>query len=150
MTEANEGALDGLDRTEIGGEVDADLPELVDRFGLVERGCDTRCSSGDPFRGRWRGVPLSDVLVDVDPTATHLLVEAEDGFRVCVDVGDAIDGILAVQRLDGDASNGLPRFVVPGLEGTRMVKNVARIESTHLEGTDDPHDLEALNLDEKN
>lgn len=150
MTEPGEIPLDALERTEIGGAVEGDLRDLIDRFGLVERDCDTRCSSGDPFRGRWRGVPLSDVLVDVDPTATHLLVEAEDGFRVCVDVADAIDGILAIRRLDVDSSNGLPRFVVPGLKGTRMVKNVARIESRYLEGTDDPHELEALKLEEKN
>lgn len=141
--------LDGVARTDIGGDAGVDLRGAVKRHGLAERRCDTKCSSGDRFTGRWRGVAVADILVDVDPTATHLLVESADGFRVCVDVRDAIDGILALERLDADPGTAMPRFVAPGISATRLVKDVARITTKRLDADEDPTEYDDLQLDDR-
>ncbi|WP_181690980.1 molybdopterin-dependent oxidoreductase [Natronomonas sp. LN261] len=134
-----------LDRTAVGGDVDIDLGAAIERFGLVDLACETRCGSGEPIEGHWRGIELVEVLGDIDPDATHLLVESEDGFRVCVPVADAVEGILAVDRLDTEFSpEGLPRLVSPSLSGTRLVRRVATIEGTRLSGSADPAAYEEL------
>lgn len=139
------GPLDELERTTITGDVEIDLRNAVDRWPLVERECRTRCASGDPFEGRWQGLPLAELLTDVDPGTTHLVAEAADGFRACIDIVDAVDGIIAVERLDRNpATGGFPRLVVPGLLGTRLVKDLARLETRRLPPTLDSEELERL------
>lgn len=136
-----------LQRTTIEGDVDVDLRDAAATFDLVERRCRTRCSSGDRFEGSWRGIPLADLLTGIDPDSTHLLVEAEDGFRACIDIAAALDGVVALERLDDrtdDGPDGLPRLVVPGCLGTRMVKRVARIETRRLDPDADPEEFERL------
>lgn len=140
--------VEGLAHSTIEGDIAVDLREAIDRFGLVDRPCRTRCSTGDRFEGHWRGVSVADLLLDADPTTTHVVAESADGFRACIDVLDAMDGIVAVERLDvdatGDGENGLPRLVVPGCLGTRMVKRVTRLETRQLDSTADPEELERL------
>ena len=140
---------DRLERTRIGGDVDIGLRESIERFDLVDFPCETRCGSGDPVAGHWRGIELAALLDGVDADATHLLVESTDGFRVCVPVAKAIEGILAVDRVDTDFfPRGLPRLVAPSLSGTRFVRRVATIEGRRLPPSADPEDHEDLLLAE--
>ena len=120
-----------------------DMAGWHDSNEIVEVACKTTCSSGDPFVGRWRGPPVLDLYETVSPDVTHFVLASDDDFQVCVDVATAIDGIVAIERLDGPP-NGLPRFVAPGLGGTRMIKHVRRIDTHCLEPGDDPADLEHL------
>lgn len=134
-----------FERTTIAGDIALDIEAAADRLPLVERTCRTQCGSGEAFEGRWRGIPLGELLTSADPATTHLLVEAADGFRVCIDVTDAVDGIVAIERLDEPTRReGLPRLVVPGLLGTKMVKGVDRIETRRLKPDTDPEELERL------
>jgi DMSO/TMAO reductase YedYZ molybdopterin-dependent catalytic subunit len=144
-----ESLADRLERTRIGGDVDIDLREAIERFDVVDFPCETRCGSGDPIAGHWRGIELAALLGDIDAGATHLLVESTDGFRVCVPVAAAIEGILAVDRVDTDVfPRGLPRLVAPSLSGTRFVRRVATIEGRRLPPSADPADHEDLLLAE--
>jgi DMSO/TMAO reductase YedYZ molybdopterin-dependent catalytic subunit len=126
------------------GGVAIDLQSLDREFALVERRCEYVCASGDRFSGRWRGVRVVDLVEDaLEPDATHLLVEAGGGFRVCVSIAAALDGILATERLDG-ADEGLPRLIAPSIDGTRTVKRIVRIEGRRLRPGEDPEDLERI------
>jgi len=136
-----------LGRSRVGGDVDIDLAAAIEAHDLVELPCETVCGTGDPIEGHWRGIELVELLDDVDDDATHLLVESEDGFRVCVPVVDVLDGILAVDRLDTDFfPEGLPRLVAPSLSGTRLVRRVATIEGERLPPSADPESYEDLLL----
>lgn len=143
MTAPPEDVRRRVEGATVRGDVATDLERAVDRFDLEAVDCSTQCASGDPFEGRWRGVPVVDLLSGADPDATHLLVEAEDGFRACVPLSDAVRGILAVERLDRPG-DGFPRLVVPSILGTRMVKDVARIETRQLSPEEDPADIERI------
>jgi len=109
-----------------------------------------RCASGDEIAGPWSGVPVAELVdaADAPDGTTHLAVAAEDGYRVCVPVAAALDGLLAYRR-DGGACEGAPRFVAPGVSGVRTVKRVARIEALELPPGADPEAREALRLAEK-
>lgn len=133
----------GLAHTRIRGDVDIDLRRVIDEYRLIERQCVIRCASGDRFSGRWRGIAFPDLLTEIEPTATHLIVTADDGFRACISIRDAMDGILAVERLDAESS-GLPRAIVPTITGTRMVKRVVRLEGHSLSPAEDPRARERL------
>jgi len=136
---------DRLGRTRIGGDVDIDLREAIERFNIVDFPCETRCGSGDPVAGHWRGIELPALLEGIDADATHLLVESEDGFRACIPIAEAIEGILAVDRIDTDFfPKGLPRLVAPSLSGTRFVRRVAAIEGKRLPPSADPEEHEDL------
>lgn len=127
-----------------GGGVAIDLRAADRGFDLVERRCEYTCASGDRFAGRWRGIRVIDLVEDaLEPDATHLLVEASDGFRVCVSIAAALDGILATERLDG-VDEGLPRLIAPSIDGTRTAKRIVRIEGRRLRPGEDPEDLERI------
>lgn len=108
-----------------------------------------RCASGSEIGGPWTGVPVSDLLdaADAPDATTHVAVEGGDGYRVCVPVSAALDGLLARRRA-GEPLDA-PRFVAPGVSGVRTVKRVARIEAVALAPEADPEEVEELKLDEK-
>lgn len=140
---------DRLGAVSIGGDVDIALADAIAEFDLVELPCETRCGSGDLIGGHWRGIELVELLDGIDADATHLVVESEDGFRVCVPIADAVDGILAVDRLDTEFfPDGLPRLVAPSLSGTRLVRRVVSIEGERLSPSEDPEAFEDLLLAE--
>lgn len=124
----------------------ADLRESDRPFDLEERRCEYVCASGDRFGGRWRGIPIPELIAtsEIDPDATHLLVESDDGFRVCVAISDALGGILALERLDG--TDELPRLIAPRIDGTRTIKRVRRIEGRRLAPEDDREDIERITI----
>lgn len=142
-TDTDDSILRRLSRTTLEGDLQVDLEAALQRYELASVEPATECASGDPFEGHWRGMPLVELLSRADPDATHLLVESEDGFRACVPLADAVDGILAVKRVDG-RGDGLPRLVVPSILGTRMVKRVERIETRRLSPAQDPEELERI------
>lgn len=113
----------------------------------VERRCTVVCATGDRHTARWSGVPVPELLsaVGPPPATTHLRLESRDGYRVCVPVYDALDGLVA------DAREGAPlhecesyrtRFVAPGVDGERLVKGLRRVEALALDPGDDPDRLE--------
>lgn len=134
-----------LGRSTIGGDIEIDLRDAIDQYELVERECQTQCGTGEAIEGRWRGIELVDLLDGIDASATHLLVESEDGFRVCIPLVDVLDGIVAVERLDSESSpEALPRLIAPSLTGTRLVRQVASIEGEQLSPAADPGEYEHL------
>lgn len=108
-----------------------------------------RCRSGRTIAGRWRGVPVAELLdrAEAPDSTTHLAVESATGHRACVRVTDALDGMLAVQawrngtRSDGDE---LPRLVGSGIDGPRTMKRVSRIAAIRLEPGEDAMEYERL------
>ena len=128
--------------TTVDGATLADLP-------TVERDLTVVCASGDLEPGTWRGVAMLDLLelATVPPETTHLLVEAADGYRVCVPIEAALEGVLAFAR-DGEpfaaAGGHESRFVASGVKGPRTVKNVARLETVALSPGEDPESYEEL------
>jgi DMSO/TMAO reductase YedYZ molybdopterin-dependent catalytic subunit len=126
------------------GDVTIDLRGARTEFDLTERRCEYVCASGNRFGGRWRGISLSELIAgsEIRDETTHLLVESDDGFRVCVAIFDLLDGILATERLD--SSDELPRLIAPAIDGTRTIKRVARIEGRRLDPEDDSEDLERI------
>ncbi len=114
----------------------ATLPTVESRFEII-------CSSGDRYTETWRGVPLEGVLeyVSLPEATTHVLAESVDGYRICIDVLTALDGILAFYRTgrplaeDGGYES---RFVAKGIGGPRTVKDVTRIEALELGPDEDP------------
>lgn len=123
------------------------------RRPTVERDCTVTCASGDRTTATWAGVPVTDLLsvVETPPETTHLRVVSDDGYAVCVAVGDALDALVALRR-DGvrlaDVEAYPARFVGPGVAGERCVKAPVRVETHALAGEDDPAELEAISLDE--
>ncbi len=105
--------------------------------------CSTLCSSGDRIEGTWRGIPLTPQLATLDPDTTHVLVSSDDGYRACIPIGAITDAIVALERLDGD-DTALPRLVGPTIDGPRLAKRVAHMESIALSPEEDPSDLEVL------
>jgi hypothetical protein len=137
--------VDRLGGSSIGGDVDVDLGCAIAKFDLVELAYETRCGSGEPIEGHWRGIELVELLDGIDADATHLVVESEDGFRVCVPILDAVGGILAVDRLDtAGFPDGLPRLIAPSLSGTRLVRRVVSVDGERLSPSEDPGDFEDL------
>lgn len=133
----------GADRTEV---------RLAD-WSVVERDCTVTCASGDRTTATWAGVPVTELLsvVETPPETTHLRVVSDDGYAVCVAVGDALDALVALRR-DGERlaeAEAYPtRLVGPGVAGECCVKGPVRIETHTLAGEDDPEELEALALDQ--
>lgn len=113
-----------------------------------------RCSSGTPIPGEWEGVPIRPLLDAARAPAgtTHLRVRGSDGFTVCLPISEVIGGLIAFDRNSLDdarigSESELPRFVAPGISGTRTVQAVDRIEAIELEPGQDAEELEALQLD---
>ncbi len=153
MTGSNEPVLSspitvvGDDEVTVTGD---DLAALPSR----ERAVRIDCNSGDHYTAVWRGVEVSALLelASVPGDTTHLLVESEDGYRVCVDVETALDALLAFFR-DGrplaEVADHESRFVAAGVDGPRTTKDVATLEAVALSPAEDPERLEELLLNER-
>jgi DMSO/TMAO reductase YedYZ molybdopterin-dependent catalytic subunit len=122
-----------------------ELPIPADRsvFDLKTLETTIDCSSGSTRRETWTGIAIADMLeaTEVNEDATHILVTGADGYRVCVSLNDALGGLLGYARPDGDAQNA-PRFIGPGVGGTRQVKGVTRIDAIALTPHEDPASYE--------
>lgn len=132
------------------GERTVSVPVGGDRGPATETADWTfRCASGDEISGPWTGLEVADLLARAAAPAntTHLAVESADGYRACVPVATALDGLLAVER-DGGGCEGAPRFVAPGVDGPRTVKRVVRLAPLALPPDADPADREELGLGE--
>jgi DMSO/TMAO reductase YedYZ molybdopterin-dependent catalytic subunit len=124
---------------------EAELFELPHRVRDVE----IVCATGDRYTERWQGVPVTTLLdrMAPPPKTTHLLVVSRDGYRACIGIDTALDGLVAVDR------GGRPlstigsydtRFVAAGTAGSRTVKGVERIEARALAPGDNPDAYERL------
>ena len=120
-----------------------------DQLETVERAVEIRCATGDRWTADWRGPPVSAVVdrAAVPPETTHLTFETADGYRACLDVHTALDGVLAV-AMDGEPLDAAerPRLVCPGIEGIRTVKGVSAVVPASLSRGEDPEELEALGI----
>jgi DMSO/TMAO reductase YedYZ molybdopterin-dependent catalytic subunit len=127
------------------GEVALDIDD-VEQFEVRTEFHAIDCSTGVTTAGEWQGVRIEDLLeyVGVEETATHVVVTGADGYRVCVPILAALDALLAVSRVDDPDAESLPRFVGSGVESTRSVSNVQRIETVELAPSERPHDYEDL------
>ena len=108
-----------------------------------------RCSTGDVIAEGWAGLAVDALLLDADVPGqtTHLQVEGEDGFTVCIPVGAALDGVLTFESTGGNVESE-PRFAAPGISGTRTVKGVRRIRPVTLDPSEHPEEREDLTLAE--
>lgn len=120
----------------------------LSRFASTTRRITYECSSGDRITGCWWGIILEGVLdeLTLPDNTTHLLVEARDGHKTCLDIHSAYDALLAFERLDRNKPHdaGLPRLLRSGLEGPRSLKWVDRVRSLHLAPGDRPEAYEPL------
>jgi hypothetical protein len=144
------GLADSTPRLQVVGD-DRETVRLTD-LPSVERECTVACASGDRTTATWTGVPVDELLetVGAPPETTHLRVVSDDGYAVCVAVGDALGALVALQR-DGtrlaDAEAYPTRFVGPSVSGERCVKGPVAVETHALAAADEPEDLETLALD---
>jgi DMSO/TMAO reductase YedYZ molybdopterin-dependent catalytic subunit len=131
------------------GDEPAFSPDALAGMGTVEREFTIACASGDRTTARWTGVRVVDLLdaAEPPPETTHLRLESGDGYRVCLPIGDALDGIVAYAR-DGELlAETTPyalRFLAPGIDGDRLVKGLRRVEPVELAPGADPADLETV------
>ncbi|KAB1190595.1 molybdopterin-dependent oxidoreductase [Haloferax sp. MBLA0076] len=125
----------GREKAELDQEEISELPH-------VTRDVAVTCASGPQHESTWVGVPLESIVeVAGSPSeTTHLAVTSADDCHVYVAIGDAMSGLLAVER-DGEALEN-PRLVVPGIGGMRTVKDVVEIEAVSLSPDTDPQQLE--------
>jgi DMSO/TMAO reductase YedYZ molybdopterin-dependent catalytic subunit len=112
-----------------------DLAE-VKALETVERRADFHCvTKFSVFDNDWHGVPVAAVLglVDVDDAATHVMVEAAEGYtaNLPLDLLLSDEAVLAWRR-DGEdltAEHGWPlRLVVPSRYAWKSVKWVTGFE----------------------
>lgn len=115
----------------------ARLEDVRDRHGTVEISCRYRCHSGETFTGAWRGIRLSDLLSGGSPETTHVRAVSVDGYYAPIPVVDALDAVVATERLDGDPV-GLPRIVGESLDSSWTVRRLARLEPVALPPGADP------------
>ncbi len=129
------------DRADADAEAAREFLDALDaarhRGGTTTVACTFRCSSGDRFAGEWRGIRVADLLHDAPPETTHVRAVSADGYQAPVAVRDALDAIVATERLDRD-SDGLPRLVGERVPGPRTVRNLIRIEPIALPPGADP------------
>ena len=106
-----------------------------------------RCSTGTLIPGEWTGVSVGDLLLAADAPVetTHIQVEGADGFRVCVPIGAALDGVLTFG--DGETVED-PRFAAPEISGTRTVKGVRQVTPLTLDPGENPERWEDFKLGE--
>lgn len=128
----------------IRGEDDWSLAAVLDRpdVSIVDRSVSYKCLSEGRRDADWQGVPVGDLVdvADVPSGTTHIVVESRDGYRSCVPVGVALDGLLALER-DGVRLES-PRFLAPGIEGPRAVKDVAAVTPVSLAPDEDRSEYE--------
>lgn len=125
------------------------LPTDLRGLQRVERVCVIECASGERTTARFTGVVVSRLLdaVDAAPETTHLHLEARDGYRVCVPIRDALDGLVAYARDGRQIAADSPyrtRFVAPGVDGERLVKGPTHVEALELNADADPDSLENI------
>lgn len=127
------------------GDDEQSLGTLLDRPGVrtVERTLGYECLSGGYVDAVWRGVPLMDVVdaVGFPAETTHLVVESRDGYRSCVGIRVAIEGLLAFERNDDRLA--APRFLAPEIEGPRAVKDVVALRPVSLDPDEERTDYES-------
>lgn len=141
----------GQVRVSSAGQFDLGLgASSVEAFDLQTGRYTVDCSSGDREAGEWRGIRVADLLERAEPAdwATHLVVTGADDYRVCVPLTDALDALVAVERLDAPDDGSLPRFLGTYVGGTRSVKRVRRLETVALAPDEDASAYEELFLDE--
>jgi len=115
----------------------AEIEAVRDRCGTVEVSCRYRCHSGDTVAGEWQGVRLGDLLADADPRTTHVRAVSADGYHAPIPVADALDAVVATERLDADSA-GLPRIVGDSLDGSQTVRDLDNVEPVALPADADP------------
>ncbi|PHQ47007.1 hypothetical protein DJ68_04195 [Halorubrum sp. C3] len=113
-----------------------------------------KCASGTRNTATWAGIPVLELLsaADVSDETTHLVVESDGGYRMCVDIRAALDGLVAFFR-DGtpilECEPYETRFITPGVDGARTVKAVALLEARHLSPSADPESVEEISREEE-
>lgn len=95
------------------------------------------CASGDRYTATWSGIPITDLLEEIEapPTTTHIIVESVDGHQSCVAVPIALTGLLAFYRngkVLADCTGYNSRFVAPNVDGARLTKAVHKVETVNL------------------
>ena len=115
----------------------ARIGAVRDRHGTVKLSCRYQCHSGGTVSGRWRGVRLVDLLADVDPETTHVRAVSADGYYAPISVVEALDAVVATERLDADPE-GLPRIVGKPLDSSQTVRDLEWIEPITVPADGDP------------
>jgi DMSO/TMAO reductase YedYZ molybdopterin-dependent catalytic subunit len=135
-------------RLELGGMVDQPLSLSLDDIRSrpsVSQAVTMECISneiGGDLTGTsvWTGVPFKDILADagLQAGATHINIEAVDGFYECVPMEEAMDGrTLLVYEMNHEPlpqGHGFPlRIYIPNHFGMKQPKWITRMEVTdHL------------------
>lgn len=132
--------------------------QVIDAAACTDRSAVTReytirCATGERTTDSWTGVPVTDLLHGVEAPAetTHLRVESDDGYAICVPVADALDGIVAFERDGEPLQETQPyalRFLAAEIDGERLVKGVQRVDLLSLPGDADPDQYETVTLDD--
>jgi len=107
------------------------------------------CDTGTSASGTWRGLSVADLLdrAAVPEETTHVVLEADDGFRVCVPIRTAMSGVVSV-TLDGERiDDARTRFVAPGLDSSRCLRDVSAIEGVSLDPGEDRTEYESIGDD---
>jgi len=130
------------DRAASTGEgTESDLLSALDavrgRRGTVTVTCRYRCATGTTFGGEWRGVPVGPLLDAAPADTTHLRAESADGYWAHVAVREALDAVVATERLD-EPGEGLPRLVGPEFDSSRTVRDLAALVPVALPPGTDP------------
>ena len=127
-------------------DADRNLLGMLDRareqHGTVTRSCRYRCASGERFAGKWRGVRIGGLVEaapdeQLPPETTHLRAVSADGYCVPVAILDALDAVVATERLDGEPE-GLPRLVGEGLDGPWTARDLVRLEPAVFPASAEP------------
>ncbi|MFB6123768.1 MAG: molybdopterin-dependent oxidoreductase [Haloferacaceae archaeon] len=117
----------------------------------VTREYTIRCATGERTTASWTGAPVTSLLnvVDAPAETTHLRVESDDGYAICIPVVDALDGVVAFER-DGEPLREMQpyalRFLAGGIDGERLVKGIRRIDLLSLPADADPDRYETVTL----
>jgi DMSO/TMAO reductase YedYZ molybdopterin-dependent catalytic subunit len=130
-------------RLELGGMVDQPLSLSLDDIRSrpsVSQAVTMECISNEvggdlTSTSVWTGVPFKDILADagLQPGATHINIEAVDGFYECVPMEEAMDGrTLLVYEMNHEPlpqSHGFPlRIYIPNHFGMKQPKWITRME----------------------
>ncbi|MXR52012.1 molybdopterin-dependent oxidoreductase [Halovenus sp. WSH3] len=130
------------------GTEELTLPATLDEceeFPVEQRRIPLQCHSGRTIGEQWRGVPVDELVfaAEMPEETTHLLVHGAGGYRMCVEIRDAFDCLLAYE-CNGEPVGGdvATRLVGPAIDSTHSVKGVQRIEGIHLDSDEHPSELE--------
>ena len=113
-----------------------------------------RCASGTRHTATWAGVPVLELLsaAAAPGETTHVVVESDGGYRICVDMYAALDGLLAFFRDGTPISEHQPyetRFIAPSIDGARTVKAVTLLEARSFSAGADPESVERMSREEE-